>query len=71
MRARERACMCTHVREHVCGLRTPGWAGPVKPGFLSLESTVAVTGSFIFVQLGEAQMLSEPGKMSAPRRSPL
>lgn len=31
--------------------------------------TMAVTDSFTFAKLSEAQMLFEPGKMSAPRRS--
>lgn len=32
--------------------------------------TMAVTNSFTFAKLGKAQMLFEPGKMSAPRRNP-
>lgn len=58
-------CGCLRGFAHPPSVRVVGtWGG--SPFCL----TMAVTDSFTFAKLSEAQMLFEPGKMSAPRRSP-
>lgn len=64
-----RVGVCVGLPPHTHTHRTPMQVGGMWGGS-PFCLTTAVTDSFTFAKLCEAQMLFEPGKMSAPRRSP-